>query len=216
MSKKADSADSLSGIKEYWDKRAKCGKNDNDRVEQNRRPQLMRYETFLHGHDLTGKSILDIGCGTGELLAHLYRRGIRCRYKGVDLSGEMIQLCRQKFPESEFEETDVLVDDLSEQFDYTISVGIHNVKFSGNREILEKMTRRQFELCRVAAHVSILTNRYDGFADHIQAWCAEDVLKLALSITPYAVLRHDYLPNDFSVTLYREPLIDTCKDLLLD
>ncbi len=42
------------------------------------------------------------------------------------------------------------------------------------------------------------------------------VLALALEVTPWVVLRHDYLPNDLSVTLYREPLIDTRNDLMLD
>ena len=44
----------------------------------------------------------------------------------------------------------------------------------------------------------------------------EQVLALALEVTPWVVLRHDYLPSDLSVTLYREPLIDTRCDLLLD
>ena len=30
----------------------------------------------------------------------------------------------------------------------------------------------------------------------------------------YVILRHNYLPNSFSITLYREPLIDTRRDLL--
>jgi len=86
----------------------------------------------------------------------------------------------------------------------------------GGRELLRRVTRRQFELCRRAAHVDLLTDRYPGFDPHIQSWRVEEVLTLALSITPYVALRHDYLPNAFSVTLYREPLIDSCPGLLLD
>lgn len=71
-------------------------------------------------------------------------------------------------------------------------------------------------MCRVAAHVSLLTDRYTGFASHIQPWRVEEILTLALDITPFVALRHDYLPNDFSVTLYRQPLIDTRTDLLLE
>ena len=42
------------------------------------------------------------------------------------------------------------------------------------------------------------------------------MLTLALSITPYVRLEHDVLPNDFSITLYREPLIDRADDLVID
>jgi hypothetical protein len=75
------------------------------------------------------------------------------------------------------------------------------------------MMQRQYELCVIAVHVSILSNRYRKFGPTIQAWSAEKVLRMALEITPYVLLRHDYLPNDFSVTLYRKPLIDTAKTI---
>ncbi len=98
----------------------------------------------------------------------------------------------------------------------TLAIAIHNVRFGGAEELLVATMRRQFELCTRAAHISLLTDRYQGFADHILPWRAEQVLGFALEISPNVVLRHDYLPNDFSVTLYREPLIDTRPGLLLD
>jgi cyclopropane fatty-acyl-phospholipid synthase-like methyltransferase len=165
---------------------------------------------------LSGKSLLDLGCGVGDLYAHLQTRGIRCNYTGFDISSEMIRRCRERFPGARFESGNILEWHPGDQFDYTVAIGIHAIKVEGGRQLLERITRRQFELCRVAAHVSSLTDRYSGFAPHIQAWRAEDILTMALEITPYVILRHDYLPNDFSVTLYREPLIDTRTDLIVE
>lgn len=200
----------------YWDKRAAEAATDCEKVEQSQRTQRMRFEVFVLNHNLNGKSLLDVGCGTGDLWAHLRARGIRCDYTGVDISAEMVRRAQERFPGVRFACRNILEWTPDEPFDYTIAVGIHNIKVDGARELLENVTRRQFELCRVATHISLLTDRYSGFAPHIQPWRAEEILALALNITPYVVLRHDYLPNDFSVTLYREPLIDTRTDLLLE
>ena len=51
-----------------------------------------------------GMEVLDIGVGGGRTTAYLAARA--SRYVGVDYSAEMIQICRQKFPELEFEVAD--------------------------------------------------------------------------------------------------------------
>ncbi|MCA9403959.1 MAG: methyltransferase domain-containing protein, partial [Candidatus Omnitrophica bacterium] len=45
-----------------------------------------------------GASVLEFGCGTGEILAHMEpSRGV-----GVDISEEMISRAREKYPQYEF------------------------------------------------------------------------------------------------------------------
>jgi SAM-dependent methyltransferase len=200
----------------YWDDRAKGQADNCAAVEQSRRTQRTRFEAFVLYHDLAGKSLLDVGCGVGDLYAHLQTRGIHCDYTGFDISPEMVRRCRERFPGVRFESGNILEGNPDAQFDYTVAIGIHAIKIDGGGQLLERITRRQFELCRVATHVTSLTDRYSGFAPHIQAWRAEEILTMALDITPYVILRHDYLPNDFSITLYREPLIDTRRDLILE
>jgi SAM-dependent methyltransferase len=205
----------LGEARRYWEERASCATTDCERVEQSQRTQRMRFEVFVRGHAPQGRSLLDVGCGTGDLFEHLQRHGIACEYTGIDISDAMIERARVRFPAGRFVVGHSL-DGLPSQFDYTVSIGIHNIKVADAWELLSASMRRQFDMCRIAAHLSLLTDRYGGFASHIQAWKVEDVLALALSITPHVVLRTDYLPNDFSITLYRAPLIDTDPSLMLD
>ncbi len=207
---------SLAHVQSYWDEKAKHSSSDSERVEWSQRTQKMRFEAFVTNHDLSGRSILDVGCGVGDLLKHLQRRGINCDYSGFDISPEMVRICREKFPGVDFECGNFSNWNPRRQFDYTIAIGIHNIQLDGARKILERVTRKQFEMSKIAAHISLLTDRYSGYAPHIMAWRVEEVLSMALEITPYVVVRHDYLPNDFGITLYREPLIDTGKSLILD
>jgi SAM-dependent methyltransferase len=209
-----DPRDPIQSIRDYWDDRVSRCETDCARVESGVRGQRMRFASFLQMHDVGGCSVLDIGAGVGDLWGWFTQHGIRCEYHGIDVSQGMVERARARFPGTLFEVQDLDTWNPGRTFDFTVAFAIHNVRVDGADAILRRTLSRQFALCARAAHVSLLTDRYSGFADHIQAWRAEEILTLALSVTPYVVLRHDYLPNDFSATLYRQPLIDTRPDLI--
>ncbi len=54
---------------------------------------------------ITGKTVLDVGCGLGHLYALLRNRNLT--YKGIDSSPIFIQGCKKFFPEANFEVGDV-------------------------------------------------------------------------------------------------------------
>lgn len=61
-------------------------------------------------------SVLEIGCGTGEVLAALNPgRGV-----GIDISGEMVKIAKEKFGNLKFYEMDAENLTLDEKFDYII------------------------------------------------------------------------------------------------
>ncbi|MBK9161511.1 MAG: class I SAM-dependent methyltransferase [Nitrosomonadales bacterium] len=199
---------SLKDVQRFWDERARSGSNDCYRVDSSRRTQLMRFLAFAQLARLEGSSILDIGCGTGDFFEFLKHQEIHADYTGFDISPAMVERCQERFPDARFVSGDFLAWMPNRTFDYTVAIAIHNIKAEGARDILEATLRRQFELSDKAAHMSILSNRYEGFDSHIQAWDPMEILELAQSITPYVVFRHDYLPHDFSLTLFRAPTID--------
>ncbi len=206
---------SIERVSAHWNNKAIESATDCARVDASLRAQRMRFEAFVLHHDLQGKSVLDVGCGVGDFWAHLCARGIQCEYLGVDIAPEMIRRSRERFPQAEFAERNILDWDPGRTFDFVVAFGIHSVKVPNKMELFTALTRRKFELCSVAAHTAVLTDRYAGFGPEAQTCNPEESLTVALAITPYVVLRHDYLPNDFSLTLYRRPLIDTRADLLL-
>lgn len=199
---------SLEAVQKFWDERARSNNTDCYKVDSSKRTQLMRFLAFAQLARLEGASILDIGCGTGDFFDFLKQQGINADYTGFDISPAMVERCRERFPDAKFVSGDFL-DWISDRtFDYTVAIAIHNIKADGARDILEATLRRQFELSDSAAHLSILSSRYEGFDSHIQAWNPMEILELAMSITPYVAFRHDYLPHDFSLTLFKAPTID--------
>lgn len=68
-------------IARYWDQLTR----------ENVRRRFQR--TFERAGDLTGKSVLDLGCGPGRYLVEAAQRGAR-RVVGVDFAPEMIEIAR--------------------------------------------------------------------------------------------------------------------------
>ncbi|MCA1687217.1 MAG: class I SAM-dependent methyltransferase [Actinobacteria bacterium] len=85
--------------------------------------------TFEQAGDVTGKKILDVGCGSGVYSIDFARRGAG-RVVGVDFSGNMLKLARQEAEQHrvadrcEFIQADFLELDLEDKFDISIAMGV--------------------------------------------------------------------------------------------
>jgi len=124
------------------------------------RGQRARYEAFLSiCGDLTGKSLLDFGCGTGDFLGFLRSRGIDCAYTGVDIHPDLIALARGKHPEAEFLARDIEEEPLGRTFDVVLACGVFNLRVGGIAESVEAILPPLFGCAREAFHANFLSAR---------------------------------------------------------
>lgn len=75
------------------------------------------FDGFLERHlgDVAGKRVLDLGCGHGWFTAMLHERG--ADVVGVDGSERLLEVARQRYPDVEFEQSD-----LTEGFEGTFDI----------------------------------------------------------------------------------------------
>src|SRR5699024_8970592 len=74
-----------------------------------------------------GESILDLGCGTGDIAKKLHDLGVKV--EGIDSSDNMVRQARSKYPEIEFRLADARELDYKKQFDAVFSnATLHWVK----------------------------------------------------------------------------------------
>ena len=85
--------------------------------------------TFEQAGDVTGREVLDVGCGSGIYAVDFARRGAS-RVVGVDFSANMLELARQEAERHrvaercEFIQADFLELDLQDRFDISIAMGV--------------------------------------------------------------------------------------------
>lgn len=76
-------------------------------------------EVLSYLHPQPGESILDLGCGTGDLTNEIFLSG--ANVTGIDSSAEMIMRARSKFPKIEFQQMDARQLEFDIEFDAIFS-----------------------------------------------------------------------------------------------
>jgi predicted RNA methylase len=94
-----------------------------------RKDIYQRYDWVMEkSGDVRGKTIIDIGCGSGRFVTEFVKRGAR-RVVGLDVAPEMIKLARNLVSQDgtedrcEFITSDVLNWKTNEKFDISIAIG---------------------------------------------------------------------------------------------
>jgi 2-polyprenyl-3-methyl-5-hydroxy-6-metoxy-1,4-benzoquinol methylase len=97
-----------------------------------RKAVFVRYDvTMRESGDVSGKSIVDIGCGSGIYSIELARRGAR-RVVGLDFSAPMLDIARASARKAgvattEFVQDEFLAHDFeTEKFDVSIAMGVYD------------------------------------------------------------------------------------------
>ncbi|HZU26861.1 MAG TPA: glycosyltransferase [Bryobacteraceae bacterium] len=139
------------------------------------------------------RTVLEIGCGLGDLLASVRpRRGV-----GIDLSGEMIDRARQRHPELTFLAADAHTFDLGEKFDYIICSDLVNDLWDvqaalnnihrhchGSTRVIVNLYSRVWELPRRVAEATGAARRLLA-----QSWLTADDMANLLYLADFDLIR---------------------------
>lgn len=164
---------------------------------------LLRYQALSEVLNFTGKRVLEVGCGFGDLGTFLKARYENLEYVGVDISLRMVEVGSQVHPDLDLRHKDILHGPPSETFDVVLAQGIFYLLGDDAERKMHLMIHTMFNLASEALAFCTLStwastqNHREFYADPLKtiAFCRQ--------LTPRLVLRHDYLPNDFAVYLYR-------------
>lgn len=172
------------------------------------RSQRDRFEAILRVvPNLTGKEVLDIGCGFGDLYAFLKELGLGVHYIGIDICEEMVEEGKQRHPDATFELTGVLEMESNEPVcDVSVASGLFTFDTPSWEDYVVATLRRMLELSREAVVANFLSSHSkapDAVSHYVEPGSL--LTRLMKDVTPWVVLLHDYRWNDFTVTLYREP-----------
>ena len=175
--------DALAEKRQYWKDRNRYYYRDQE-----------KYFRFLTS---AGQSILELGCGTGDLLNALRpKRGV-----GIDVSSEMVRIARERYPNIEFRTEDIeKLESWGETFDVLIMSDV-----VGHLMDIEETFRQLHTFCR--PDTRIIISYYNFFWEpilkmgeklglkmpqHHQNWLSwHDICNL-LSLTHFQVVKSEF------------------------
>jgi methionyl-tRNA formyltransferase len=168
-----------------------------------RESQELRFKVLCELGIRPGESVLDVGCGQGDLLVWMRSCMLDVRYTGLDVTACLLDTARQRFPDACFQEGDLFEAILSPH-DYVVASGIFAHAATDPYQYAERGIARLYKLAQKGVACNFLNMRApekdpgEFYADPGR------IVNFCRSLTPWVVLREDYHLRDFTVYLYRE------------
>ncbi len=166
--------------------------------------QRLRYEALLRiAGNISGKTILDFGCGKGDFYGFLKGKGVPVQYCGIDINDNLIAIAKQKYPETQFLVRDIEEEEFKHSFDIIFVCGVFNLRVAGIEESMNNVLKKLFILCREALHINLLT--YYIAQRNVELFYVkpEKILSFALTeLSPHVILRHGFLKEDLFISIY--------------
>jgi len=125
----------------------------------------------------------------------------------MDICRPMIERCRKRFAGTgaRFQIGDALTFVTDEPYDYIVASGIFGYNAKDTRKRVQPTLERLFDLTRIGMAVNFLSRCAVTRSPGRLYLHPADVLQFALKLTPAVRLEHTYMPNDFTLCLYRRP-----------
>ena len=167
------------------------------------RSQEAKFRVLADVLPLTGKSILDVGCGFADFSDFLAARYGRVRYVGVDVSPGMIKQAKRLHPKLDLRLGNIFEDEPG-TFDVVCANGIFYLLGKDARSLMKRAIRRMFGMCTRALAFNSLSHwapdrvGREFYADPLET------LDFCRTLTPWVVLRQDYHPRDFTIYMYKK------------
>jgi len=169
--------------------------------------QIKRFDIFSEIGDLNNCSILDIGCGTGAFYKYLNSKYDDIYYTGTDINENMVKIAKETFSEATFLCTDILNNAenkiKNKKFDYVFLSGALNLSINNHELIVNNMMRKMFDLSNIGIALNFLSIYADFFSEGECYLDPGKVISEALLIDRKATLRHDYMPHDFTIYIFK-------------
>lgn len=167
--------------------------------------QIMHYEAMLDIGDITGSSILDFGCGKGDFYGFLKNRNIDVKYTGLDINENLIKLAKEKYPGMDFRVFDIEREELKEDFDFVFLCGVFNLKVEDLEDYIKSTLLNLFRHCKNALAFNALSAHNPRKDFELFYLSPEDILSFAIkNLSPFVSLRHDRIPYDFTLFVYKD------------
>lgn len=170
--------------------------------------QDIRFDILTSLYNFENKSVLDIGCGFGDLNKVLRHKIDHYSYLGVDLCENLIEVGKKQFTENniQFWAGDFLELEIEKKMDWAIESGIFNHKLANldNYDFIKSVMKKTFEAVKDGFSFDFINDKVDYKDEHIFYASPEKILSFAYELSRNVVLRSDYMPFEFSIFVFKD------------
>ncbi|HNW97021.1 MAG TPA: class I SAM-dependent methyltransferase [Bacteroidales bacterium] len=166
--------------------------------------QQKRFEILSGVDDMSYSTILDLGCGYGDLKTFLDKKFNDFIYVGIDIIPEYIDTANAKFKDANntyFFQKDITAFEIPVT-DYILACGLMAYK-TDDPEFYFQMIKRMYDSASKAVAFNMLDSNTFQSDDLLIAHNPESIIEYCKKITPQIKLITNYGVDDFTIFMYK-------------
>ncbi|PTN11640.1 class I SAM-dependent methyltransferase [Nitrosomonas aestuarii] len=175
---------------------------------RNAESQQIRYAVLARVGNLNGASILDVGCGYGDLKAYLDLHYTDYDYIGIDQQPEFIAEAKARYNGflcTAFYQTDFSTARLP-HVDYVFASGVLNYRCN-KEQFYADMICKLYHSARVALAFNMLDKNHFPRHKLLIGHDCDSILTFCHTLSSQVECISDYLEDDFTVFMYRNAVV---------
>ena len=183
------------------------GTNQNDRDTQNLRFYKL-LKTILDSHK-TKFSIHDFGSGLCDMHKYLLDLNVEHTYTGTEIVPEMITTSLQKYPDIQVRNWDILNDEITETFDFSVVCGTFyipgNVPPAEWKEFIFEAVKKLFNMSNFGISFNLLTT-YKTRTDETLFYSEpQEIFDFCVNnLSRFVSIDHSMPLYEFSTTVFKK------------
>jgi len=165
--------------------------------------QQIRFEILTGIADLNNRSVLDAGCGHGDLLVHLRSSYPGVLYTGIEQIPELLEEAVRRYghlPETEFISRNFITGELPAT-DYILASGSLNYR-SADPNFIYQAISRLYQSSRLGLGFNLLSQIAGNGL--IVAYDPEQISAYCNTLCKDVQLKRDYDDDDFTIFMYHD------------
>jgi SAM-dependent methyltransferase len=170
----------------------------------NYRSMATRYRELVADLFIDGKTILDAGCGMGDLLPYLYAKSSDFSYKGIDIIPEFVEVASKRYKGHEFAVGNPFSKKFKNKYDIVISSGVMNHNIPSWLEKRKQMVENLFDLSNevLAFNMAGSINTIPHTSQIAYAK-TQDVIEFCTKLSSKIIFRNHYQDRDFTIIMFK-------------
>ena len=151
--------------------------------------------------DIKNSKILDVGCGFGDFLTYLNSKKKNVKYTGIDINPVFIKIAKSMHSNGSFYKRDIEITKFNKKFDWSFAIGTTNMK--GTYTYIENLMIEMLRISKKGISMDFMSSYVDFKRKGSSHFEPEKIFKIAKKLSKRVVIRHDYLPFEFCVYIYK-------------
>lgn len=197
----------LNKIKNFYNEKYNLYGNSIESIGwSNKKDQYLRFEKLISNFNIRNKTILDVGCGFGDLFKYLNQNNnnLKFKYIGIDISDKIIENAKKKIkkPNVSFYNCDLL-NFTNRKIDYSISSGALTFNFKDSYAYTKRIIKKMYEISDISCSINFMSTYCDYKLKKNKHYNPEKIFNYAKTLSSKVNLIHDYDLYEFTIQIYK-------------